>query len=128
MLDFESAGKIAEAMGRSVGASWLIAHHGRSAWKTWQLKRNKQNLSCLIDDEQVKQKERDEQEGRLIRDAVFTELGNKQTIADLVAQLALKDMEIMATARERDQYHALSDEYMDSAEYWRKEARTAQKR
>lgn len=126
MVDVESLGKLAEGAGKVVGITWLVGHHGRNALKTWRGRQAKKKsipaLSPAATDAQIKQKEAEAEDGRLVREAVFNGIAQMQEIEDLGRQLALKDQEIRTVCRERDQLKELAEQYRISANEWQQEA------
>lgn len=136
-MDAESLGKIAEATGKGIGAAWLIGHHARNAWKAWEARRPAKEAKSPappVDDAQVQQKTIDAEEGRLIREAVFTQLDQAQQIEGLQAQARLKDEQVATLKDDLDrsmrlasQYQEAANEWHEDSDAWRKRARAEQR-
>ena len=127
MIDAQAAGHIAKAMGKGIGLVWLLGHHGKAAWKTWRQGRAKRPKPPGIDpDAQIAQKEQDEQDGRLIREAIFNQMEQAQQIENLNALVRLKEQEAAQYRELAAQYQGNANEWQSDAESWRKLARQSQ--
>jgi FtsZ-binding cell division protein ZapB len=124
MIDTESIGKAVEGIGKIVGVGWLCGHHTRNAVKSWRARQVKKKLSSVLPptDIQIRAKEEEAEEGRLIRSAVFNSIELSAQIEDLGRKNALLELEIGVVSRDRDQARQLAEQYRVSANEWQEEA------
>ena len=126
LADPQALGHIAEAVGKGIGLAWLLGHHGKAVWKTLFAKKGPRRSLANDADAQIAQKEQDDQDGRLIREAIFNQLEQSQQIENLTAIVNLRESEVAMYKNLSTEFQRASNEWQADAVNWRSQAHEAQ--
>lgn len=109
MIDAESLGKVAEAVTKLIGIAGVCWHYGRGWYKDWRRKNREGEVPPAAAADAARD-EIEEQTGRFMRNAVFSQLELSQEIERLRGDLGRSRQETALVERDRDQWRTLAEE------------------